>query len=127
MQRESASSLNLVGFSKAIALLADLAPTFSVNFSQCFYGLQFPDSKPTEFCRKLTSVFTSMPELRELAADCPGVSSSHRHVHAQGMFKFKGQSLRRAACAGRYPWELCERWAACVKECWLREDAGWRT
>ena len=75
-----------------IAQLSSLCTCYLVKFAQCAFGLEFPDSKPNEFCRKNTYVLSNMKELRELSRKCPGISRRHMQARAcLGISKGQGE------------------------------------
>jgi len=94
--------------------LIHLSNAFFVEFDQCEYGLTLPGSKPGQFCRKRTSILTTLPSLASLKRRCSGVRKGHGHIHAWDTVKVGGKWLHRAACAGTYPDELCREWATLV-------------
>ena len=96
--------------------LSNLTTTYLFRLDQCAYGLKFEDCGSHEFCRKATWIFTNVSELRQLALRCPGVSPTHQHVYAWGSTHINGKSYRRSTLAGRYPPELCSRWAQIIAQ-----------
>ena len=96
--------------------LGDLCDVYMINFCQCAYGLRFPDTDKFSFCRKNTFLMTNMQSLRQLERKCPGISPSHKHVHAQGTCKVEGRTVRRSALAGHYPLALCQAWCRAAAE-----------
>ena len=80
---------------------------YEADFDQRAYGLQLPPFRSEEYCKKATRVWASFPEIEKMSRQCPGMSESHRHVHAQGSVKHDGRWVSLAKAAGAYPAELC--------------------
>ena len=87
--------------------LSKLPGVHKVVFDQCEFGLCFPDSLPTERCKKRTMLLTNHPGLARLERRCEG---GHTHVHAFDSVKTKSGWCKRSALAAVYPRELCRAW-----------------
>ena len=83
-----------------------------VMFDQCAYGLQLPGFGRHMFCKKRTAVLTTMGDLEQLKAFCPGISATHMHEWAWGNRRVEGRSVKLSSSAGIYPQGLCKRWAS---------------
>ena len=97
-----------------IAQLLGIARAYDVPFDQCAYGLHIPQEGPNSYIKKRTTIRTNIPTLVPLAKNCPGISSTHKHVWAIGSVKINNKSVHRSALAGHYPISLCEAWADCL-------------
>jgi len=82
-----------------------------VDFHQCAFGLQLPGCEEHEYCRKATRIICNFPELCILRRHCPGVSASHKHVHAIGHVVVDGVRVSLCEAAGCYPSGLTEPWS----------------
>ena len=82
-----------------------------VHFCQCAYGLKLPGSTKNQYCKKRTTVLSTLRQLNHLERGCPGVSPGHAHDVAWGSVSIGGRTYSKAAAAGRYPDELCELWS----------------
>jgi hypothetical protein len=79
-----------------------------VSFGQCACDLKVLGCSRREFCRKLTLVAGSFPEILRLAR-----KFSSENTHACAIGSYKGQS--RTAAAGRYPPKLRRERARAVQ------------
>ena len=100
--------------SKYMLGLKRVAPLFEVHLHQCQYGLKLPGFDENTFCRKRTTLWTTLSELQSLSRLCPGQTGSHIHQRADGHVRIAGRSVSLAAAAGVYLPGLCARWAECV-------------
>ena len=88
-----------------------LVRLYEADFDQCMFGLKFPGAPSSDFCKKPTKVVGTFRTVSDLARRCCGVSGAHKHVRAWGSYSHEGKRISRASAAGRYPGELCRRWA----------------
>ena len=93
-----------------LALCEKVCISYS-RFDQCAYALRLPGCADNEYCKKYIIIAANFNSITQLDRKCPGISARHKHVHAWGTVRVDGRSVHRAACAGRYPEELCSAWA----------------
>ena len=102
----------------AMKRLTKLKGVRLVRFDQCEYGLTFPDARADQRCKKDTMLLTNAP-LDSLARKCQG---THEHIACMGGVRTSEGWRSRSSLAGRYPKNLCTRWARLASVGW--DDVG---
>jgi len=87
-----------------------------VSFDQCAFGLRPPGASDFEFVKKPTTIIANFTHINQLSVHCPGISCSHKHIHAWGSRKVGDKRYSMAKAAGHYPQQLCQCWAQCVQQ-----------